>query len=71
MSSSPQNHYFGTPSGTARKSSMASLNERPADWSAHKDEEAQREQDLDAARQLSRARGPHGEQPVPGMCLFF
>ncbi|WFD45096.1 CorA metal ion transporter [Malassezia psittaci] len=56
MSYSPQNQYVGTPSGTARRSSVSSV-EDPSNWEAGMDGDAQREQDLDAARLMSRARG--------------
>lgn len=61
MSSSPQDNFRGTPSGVARKTSAISIGASQDEWqSAHLEEEHQREQDLDAARQLSRARGSHG-----------
>ncbi|WFD32795.1 CorA metal ion transporter [Malassezia sp. CBS 17886] len=65
MSFSPQSRYHGTPSGPARKLSDPSLSTSPRLWNEHHPEsDAQREQDLDAARQLSRAR--EGRDPGPG-----
>ncbi|KAI3617211.1 hypothetical protein CBS9595_003120 [Malassezia furfur] len=54
---------MGTPSGVARKSSISSMDDR-SDYQPNPDEDAQREQDLDAARLMSRARVPHGDGPV-------
>ncbi|PKI82741.1 CorA metal ion transporter [Malassezia vespertilionis] len=58
MSSSPQDRYLGAQSGVSRKTSQSLLDTDSTDYEGqHSDKDAQREQDLDAARLMSHARG--------------